>query len=400
MRFPQPSSTVSLSLLLCSSLLHSASASEPPGSYGAWAVGHRQLASADASRGNRSLPLEVWYPVDAPDAVGPLTLYTLVSSLGLTLASAVAYAGVPVSNAGPRPLIVFSHGSGGLAIQSIKLMEHLASHGFVVVAPSHTGNTQADITGGTAVSLTQALLDRSPDVSFVIDHMTERSADSLDSFFGRIDAQKIGVAGHSLGGFTALAMASGYGAIPPDPRVKAILPIAPSASYLSDAELAGISVPTLLLTGTLDSLLSEQIRVFGLIDRVDRYRVDVIGATHTHFANICDIANTLIAASITEDLWPVIGAAALVAPYHATCLPPAFSIEEATRIQNLYAAAFFRRYLLDDSFYDPYLTSDYALANEPFVIIAVPEPGFGLSLVSGMALLAVLKLRRKNQLPH
>jgi predicted dienelactone hydrolase len=400
MRFRQLASTVFQSLLLCTSLLHSASASEPPGSYGAWAVGHRQLASVDASRDNRPLPLEVWYPVDAPDAFGPLTFYALAGPIGLT--SAVAYEGVPVSSAGPRPLIVFSHGSGGVAIQSIHLMEHLASHGFVVVAPSHTGNTQADVAAGTAVPLAQALLDRPPDISFVIDHMIALSADSLDPFFGRIDDQKIGVAGHSLGGFTALAMASGYsaGAIPPDPRVKAILPVAPASSFLSDAELAGIQVPTLLLTGTLDSLISEQIRLFFLIDRLDRYRVDVIGATHTHFANICDIANALIAAGLTEDLWPLIGATALVAPYHATCVPPAFPIEEATRIQNLYAAAFFRRYLLDDPFYDPYLTEAYALANEPSVAMTVPEPGFGLSLVSGTALLAVLWLRGKRPLPH
>ena len=197
-----------------------------------------------------------------------------------------------------RPLIVFSHGSGGIAIQSIHLMEQLASHGFVVVAPNHTGNTNADVTGGTAVSITQALLDRVPDTSFVIDHMLALAATPGDPFFGSIDAQHIGVAGHSLGGFTALAVKSGYQGIPPDARVGAIMPIAPGASWISDAELANITVPTLFMTGTLDGLLAEEAHAAGLIPPgTTVYRADVVGATHTHFANICDIADALIASA-------------------------------------------------------------------------------------------------------
>jgi hypothetical protein len=102
--------------------------------------------------------------------------------------------------------------------------------------------------------------------------------------------------------------------------------------------------------------------------------VDVIGATHTHFANICDIANALISVGLTEDVWPLIGASALIAPYHETCLPPAFSIDEATRIENLYAAAFFRRHLLHDASYDPFVTATYAQENEPFVTFFDPPP--------------------------
>ena len=86
---------------------------------------------------------------------------------------------------------------------------------------------------------------------------------------------------------------------------------------------------------------------------------------HTHFANVCDIGNTLIKAGILQSSWNAIGAGALVAPYNATCKPPAFPIEEATRLQNLYATAFFRRHLLGQTKYDPFLTTAYAVANEP-----------------------------------
>ncbi len=355
-------------VLLCGTASLCAAATDPPGTAGPWAVGHRSLASIDASRANRPLPLEVWYPVDATDAHGAPAFYSLLGPLGIT--STLAFQDVSVSAAGVRPLIVFSHGSGGIALQSIKLMEHLASHGFVVVAPSHTGNTQADNLLGTAVPISQALLDRSPDVSFVIDSMLARGADLSGPFFGRIDAYNIGVAGHSLGGFTAVAMASGYGAIPPDPRVRAIMPIAPATGPLTDAELSRVTIPTLLMTGTLDGLLAQQARIFGLIDSGPfRHRVDVLGATHTHFAAICDIANALIAFGFPEPSWPALGAGALVGPYHDTCIPPAFSLDEATRIQNQYAAAFFRRHLRGEVEYDSFLTRAYAEANEPFTAV-------------------------------
>lgn len=373
---------------------------DAPGATGPWAVGHRKLASVDTSRMNgqrclggskdgractadsqcpaatcspgRSLPLEVWYPVDAADAFGPFTGYSL-SGIA-TLTSDLAHENAAVSSAGGRPLVIFSHGSGGIAIQSVHLMEQLASHGFVVVAPSHTGNTQADSTAvpPTSVSTAQALLDRVPDVTFVIDHMLGRDGTVGDPFYGRIDETKIGVAGHSLGGFTALAVKGGYQGIPADARVGAIMPIAPAASYMTDAELGNVTVPTLFMTGTLDALLAEEVRDAGLIQSSPYdYRADVIGAVHTHFANICDIANVLIAAGFSPATWPSLGAGALVAPYNDTCIPPAFPIAEATRLQNLYATAFFRRHLLGETAYDAYLTTAYAQANEPAIDFVV-----------------------------
>jgi len=368
---------------------------DEPGATGPWGVGHRQLVSVDGSRMNgqrciggtrngractapsncpgggtcsagRYLPLEVWYPVDEADAYGPFTGYSLQNIV--TLPSELAHENAAVSAGGARPLIVFSHGSGGIAIQSLRLMERLASHGFVVVAPNHTGNTTSDGTAipPTTVSPAQALLDRVPDVTFVITHMAGLAAAPADPFFGRIDTSNVGVAGHSLGGFTALATKSGYSGNLPDARVKAIMPIAPSASPLTDPELASITVPTLFMTGTLDPLLADEVRAAGLIQSSPfNYRADVVGAIHTHFANICDIAAALIGAGFQPGQWPSIGAGALVAPYNDTCIPPAFPIAEATRLQNLYATAFFRRHLLGQTVYDPYLTTAYATTNEP-----------------------------------
>jgi len=258
--------------------------------------------------------------------------------------------------------VIFSHGYGSLATQSLKLMDHLASHGFVVVSIEHTGNTQSDSSSPDPEA------DRYPDVAFTIDEMGAMNADAGNMFFGHVDNQNTGVAGHSYGGMTSLFMAAGHDGFPPDPRVKAIVPIAASSGTLTDSELASITIPTLLLVGTLDGLQAETIRSFGLISSApDLFRVDVISANHTHFANICDIGNTLIDNGIPKANWAAIGAGALIAPYESTCEPPAFSIDEATRILNLYAAAHFRAYLYGEVEYFPYLVEDYALANEPDV---------------------------------
>lgn len=371
-----------------------------PDGPGPYLVGHSEDTIVDAARANRALPLHLWYPADvtAWNAETDFSFFTLFAPIGIT--SAASKDGVDV-HTGQFPLLVFSHGFGGIPTQSLRLMEHLASHGFVVVAISHTGNVQGDMTSPNPEA------DRYPDVAFTIDEMGVMNADPSSIFFEHVDHQNTGVAGHSYGGMTAEFMAAGHAGAPADARVKAIMPIAASSSALSDAELAGITIPTLLLCGTSDSLLSQQIRGFGLISSAPYlFRVDVLGATHTHFANICDIGNALIGAGLGKETWPGIGAAALVAPYEATCEPPAFDIEEAIRIQNLYAAAHFRAALNGETGYYSYLTTSYAEASEPDVVffdsgaIASTVPGLPVvayGLLSAVMLLAGgLVLRAKK----
>ena len=90
-------------------------------------------------------------------------------------------------------------------------------------------------------------------------------------------------------------------------------------------------------------------------------RMDVIGATHTHFANVCAIGNLLIDdLGLGQDVWPDVGAEDLLAPYDSTCSPEAFSIDEAMRLTSLYVVAFFKLHLMGEEGYEQYLTTDYA----------------------------------------
>ena len=336
----------------------------PADKLGSYAVGHTMFTVVDSAREDRELLVDVWYPVDAVNAVSePRTEYPLQG--GLTLPSEVAVDDLPVSSEGTRALLVFSHGFGGINTQSTQLMEALASHGFIIASPEHTGNTALDRSDDMPAE------KRVPDVSFIIDTLFERSNTPGDAFEGRMDESKVGVLGHSYGGSTAMGTVAGWAGADPDPRVKAIGVIAGGVGNNSFSEevLSDVTQPTILLVGTLDpgALANHQYAFANMPNAEALFKVEVTGANHTHFANICDIGNRLISLGITKDQWDALGAAALLQPYNDTCTEDVFPIAEAHRLQNLYMVAHFRRFLLDQVGYNQFLTAAYADANEAAV---------------------------------
>jgi predicted dienelactone hydrolase len=300
----------------------------------------------------------------------------------LTLTSEVAVDDLPVSARPGQTLLVFSHGYQSIHIQSFGLMEALASHGFIVISPEHTGNAQASPDD----TFDEAAANRVPDVSFLIDMMFARNRDPEDPFYGRIDEESAGVVGHSFGAMTAIGMASGWAGAEPDPRVTAIVPISavidgemqsderpsPNAGF-TEEQLASITVPVMLIGGTEDinvPIGNNELAFAQMVNAPHVYKVDVIGATHNHFAAICPIANTLIEFGLGPESWPGIGAEALIEPYETTCGPDVLPIEEATRLQNLYVVSFFKWHMLNASGYDRYLTQEFA-ETEPKIAISV-----------------------------
>ena len=338
---------------------------DAPDALGSYAVGHTAFTAEDASRDGRSVLIDVWYPVDEVDAVDePKTEYPLLGAISLT--SKVAVDGLPVASAeGPLALLVFSHGFGGINTQSTQLMEILASHGFIVASPEHTGNTAFD----TSDEMPQ--LQRVPDVSLVIDRLFERSNTAGDAFEGRVDSSKVGALGHSFGGMTAMGTVAGLDGTGPDPRVKAIGVIAGSVgeSRFSDEALSSVDEPTILLVGTLDTGALENHRhAFARMPNAGAlFNVEIEDANHTHFANVCDLGGLLFELGFTQDNWANLGAQALIQPYNDTCTEDVFPIAEAHRLQSLYMTAHFRRYLHGETGYDAYLSTAYAEENEPAI---------------------------------
>lgn len=184
-------------------------------------------------------------------------------------------------------LLAFSHGNSGLRRQSTFLTTHLASWGFVVAAPDHMGNTFAEM----------LLLDLEQRKTVHLEARRNRPRDlqtALDAACGggaglpRVNAERIGVLGHSFGGWTAMKMPAR------EPRVRAVCGLAPASEpfvgrkAFDEGELpfAG-GVAALIVAGTDDVLVDLDTSVEPLYARLasPRALVAVDGADHFHF---CD----------------------------------------------------------------------------------------------------------------
>jgi predicted dienelactone hydrolase len=165
-------------------------------------VGERHLVAHEASAALRNashddtLRITVWYPA-TPDAVeAPLDIGPPGKPF-FTPGSAAADAAF--EDARPRPVVLLSHGFGGTARIMAWFGTALARHGYVVVAVDHPGNNGRDpMTVGGAV----LYWERPGDLAAALDRV--KSDPSLGS---HLDLNRIGAAGFSAGGFTALVEA-------------------------------------------------------------------------------------------------------------------------------------------------------------------------------------------------
>src|SRR5258706_10032545 len=174
-----------------------------PEEQGPFPVGVTSIQLDDASRpdpelGPRPLRTEIWYPtLDAARNL-PRNLYSDFLLRGVVPGSITAadealagyrkgisvaeldrtYKNISVRDApvreGKWPVIVFSHGSGGTRVGYVFLTEFLASHGYIVIAADHIGNSRYTVVnnrvvvaGGARGQASSA--DRPKDVSFLID---------------------------------------------------------------------------------------------------------------------------------------------------------------------------------------------------------------------------------------
>ena len=177
--------------LACALLAVSPAATLAQGLQGAatFPVGIRELDYVDSHEGGRHLTLRVFYPAAIRERFATPFVLPFFAKLNL-------YKDAEAANCEKRPLVVFSHGRGSNGLYYTWFAEFLASHGYIVAALNHY---RANTYDSTIAYLANKLWQRPRDVGLSISFLLN------DPVWGKSsDAGRIGVAGHSQGGFTAL----------------------------------------------------------------------------------------------------------------------------------------------------------------------------------------------------
>ncbi len=207
----------------------------------------------------------------------------------------------------PRPLILLSHGHAGDRRDRSWLAESLVKQGYLVASVEHHGNTWRTMDPVASLKF----WERPRDVSFALDAIL------ADPVWGeRIDRERIGFVGYSLGGMTGLALAGGEvhhleqivaaqrGKVKEvdvaaevnldeakvsfyDPRIKAIVLIAPATWGYDPQEILAQGTPIGIIAPEEDDVLPPNEHLNRMIEGNLPIRLKVLAppVAHNSFVN-------------------------------------------------------------------------------------------------------------------
>lgn len=266
-----------------------------------WSVGLHRLVFADPLDG-RAMHALAFYPSSGPERTSRIDGYRVDGSEGAPIAI------------GRYPLLMLSHGNTGTPLALHDLASALARRGFVVVAVTHPGDNAHD---HSRLGTLSNLYGRPLQISAAI---TASLADPLLAPY--VSGDQVGMIGYSAGGETALILS---GAQPDlerlrryclerpldadacktngvliadradlsaeaDPRIHALLLMAPLSLMFGRHALAQVKIPALIYSGDKDQLLAIDKNAQALARKLPltpNYRL-LAGAGHFVFMAPCD----------------------------------------------------------------------------------------------------------------
>lgn len=210
-------------------------------------VGYCEVELIDDHMGV-TFPMAVMYPTCTPgktENIGPYSINVSINS---------------EPKEGVFPLILISHGSGGGHLLYRTLAHHLACNGFIVGMPEHPFNNRNN---NSLEGTVKNLINRPRHLCTAIDWFFNSKK------FGKLlKPDDLSIIGHSMGGYTALAVAGGLPTSFPhespegqpqqisvmhDNRVKALVLLAPaSVWFMEKGALNGVNIPILMFTAEKD----------------------------------------------------------------------------------------------------------------------------------------------------
>jgi dienelactone hydrolase len=248
-----------------------------------------------ANGSKRELLVRFWYPANLTGAC-ELAEYTSPTVWGyfselvgmqlpeVTTNSCLA---APIAN-GPHPVVVFTHGYTGTFTDYTFIFEELASRGYVVASVDHTyeatavafpdgrfvesvpGSHLGNIARNDEKELSFAVSVRLGDLKFVLDELQSLTAAPKGPFAGKLDISRVAIAGHSLGGLTALL------GIEHEPRFRAGVII---DAALPEGSANAMATPILILAAGSQQWSAEECRLWGNLQG-PRFAVNLRGTEH------------------------------------------------------------------------------------------------------------------------
>jgi predicted dienelactone hydrolase len=219
----------------------------------------------------------------------------------------------PADGTGPWPVVIFSHGLGGSCTGYGFLGQYWAAHGYVSIHLTHPGSDTSLLarplaqipTAMRAATIDPAiLLGRPRQVAVVIAALSEIER-QIPALAGRLDRERIAVAGHSFGAYTTMMVAGAKIDLPgkpdtvvSDPRPRCFLTLSPQGTGPAFDRQAwdGITRPVLMMTGSLDEQPKAvswgdthqggewRSEPFRLMAPGDKWLVWIDGARHSTFS--------------------------------------------------------------------------------------------------------------------
>ena len=215
-------------------------------------IGHTTITFIDASRSNRSIATEIYYPANVAGENVPFT----------------------TQNTLKFPNLVFGHGFVMTWDAYQNFWETLVPNGYIIAFPKSEG------------TFSPSHLEFGKDLAFVINQMNLLGTQNTSIFFNRV-SPKNAVMGHSMGG------GASFLSVPLNSNITTLVNFAaaettPSAITASTS----ISIPSLIFAGANDCVTpptTNQVPLYnGLISSCKTY-INVIGASHCQMSN----SNTL-----------------------------------------------------------------------------------------------------------